>query len=192
MANSKKQKRKKSKKLKLKKNIRFKSLDIASVPRVRKELLDYTPEFLNHLKQNHPEEYKYLAQFTDEWVGASISRKKNGDAKMGHINTKKDDIKKIYDANNRRNNDVLGVSKANSLLMNLDQVVEKNDGWYVKNASNTEDALVSEIDNNNNTENFELLSFEEFLKVKNNMIEDVRIKYEKLYEKELKQLRKNT
>ena len=66
-------------KKRLKKNIRTKSLYPEYVPRVRRELLDYDPEYLRFLKRHHPEEYLYLAQFVDEWIGANIRKsKKNG------------------------------------------------------------------------------------------------------------------
>ena len=62
------------KKQKLKKNVRTKSLYPANMPRVRREFLDYPKEWLKWLEKNHPEEYLYLAQFTDEWVGGNVHK----------------------------------------------------------------------------------------------------------------------
>lgn len=166
-------------KTKLKKNIRLKSLNPQDAPRVRRELLDYSKEFLNDLKENHPEEYRYLAQFTDEHTAGSISKDSKGRVKAGHIHKTKALAKECYDANNRRNNDVLGVTKANNLLYNIDSEINSNDGWYVTNGALQEDAAISAIDNSKEAD--EVLSFEEYQSLKNNMTPEMIMFYEALY-----------
>lgn len=169
---------KKSKKnpYKLKDNVREESLYPKDQTRVRKELLDYDPKFLKDLKENHPEEYRYLAQFTDEWAGGAVSKDENGKVKKGYLHKTHALAKDVYDRNNWRNNDVHGVSKANSLLTNIENKLKDEDGWYIKNPNLTEDALNMKID-----QVVEVLSWEEYQDLKFNMTEEMILFYETYY-----------
>lgn len=164
------------KKRRIKKNIRTKSLYSAYMPKVRKELLDYDTEYLNFLKKHHPEEYLFLAQFIDEWVGANIRKsKKDGRVLPGHLHSTKKLAKECYDSNNKRNNDLLGVARANNLAYDVITELNKNDGWYINDANLTEKAIISDIENKNNES--ELLTFEEFEKVKNQLQPEMLLFY---------------
>ncbi len=165
-----------AKKRKLKKNIRTKSLYAANMPKVRREFLDYDPEYLKFLKKHHPEEYLYLAQFVDEWVGANIRKsKKTGRVLPGHLHNTAELAKERYDANNRRNNDVLGVARANNLANDVINELQRNDGWYITDTNLTENALISEIEEKNNDEN--ILSKEEFDKIKDQLNPEMLLFY---------------
>ncbi|NDE09873.1 MAG: hypothetical protein EBZ95_04815 [Chitinophagia bacterium] len=165
-----------AKKRKLKKNIRTKSLYPANMPKVRREFLDYDAEYLKFLKKNHPEEYLYLAQFVDEWVGANIRKsKKTNRVLPGHLHSTNKLAKERYDANNRRNNDILGVARANNLANDVINELQRNDGWYITDANLTEDALISSLEQKNNTDN--LLTKEEFEKVKDILTPDMYLFY---------------
>lgn len=160
----------------LKRKVRLKSLNPANVPRVRQELVD-----ADYLKQLNEAETRWLAQFTDEYVNAAISKNSRGRVKSGHLHNTAALAKECYDANNRRNNDVHGVTKANHLLYNIDQVGgEDEDGWNINNPSLTEDALIARIEEADDTD---VLSFDEYQKLKNNLTPEVRAFYEKLYAK---------
>jgi hypothetical protein len=174
MKKIKKRKNKKTQEFKLKKNVRLKSLNPANVPRVRKEFLD-----ADYLKDLTPEQLRWYAQFTDEWLGGNVRKTKAGKVKAGHIHNTKELAKDCYDRNNWRNNDVYGVTKANYLMSDLDSALENQDGWYVKDFQKTEEALVHDIDE----KKFEtvLLTLEEFLKVKNNMNPELVAMYKKYY-----------
>lgn len=62
----------------------------------------------------------------------------------GHLHRTKAQAKSLYDANNKRNNDVHGVTKANFLLYDINS---QKEGWDITNPSLTEDALIAMIDN---------------------------------------------
>lgn len=156
--------KKKQSQKRLKKNIRLESLDPKYAPKVRKELLDYDPEFLRKLKKENPEDYKYLAQFIDEYVGGSVSKKSNGTVKPGHLHSTKELAKDVYKKNNDRNNDVLGVSRANNLASDVITELQKNDGWYITNAGLTEEAIISQFEEKESEES--ILSRKEFKKLK--------------------------
>lgn len=141
-------------KRKLKKKVRLNSLKATHQPRVRAELIDY-----DYLKKLNPEDLRWLAQFTDESVGASIEKDKNGKVKPGYIHTKPEHVKECYDANNRRNNDVYGVSRANNMTYDIDSKLNQSDGWYITNPNYTEDSLISELDNRNEIEELELIEY---------------------------------
>lgn len=141
-------------KRKLKKKVRLNSLKATHQPRVRAELIDY--DYLNKL---NPEDLRWLAQYTDEAVGASIEKDKNGKVKPGHIHTKPEHVKECYDANNRRNNDVYGVSRANNMTYDIDSKLNQSDGWYITNPNYTEDSVISELDNRNGVEQLELIEY---------------------------------
>jgi hypothetical protein len=158
----------------LKKNVRLKSLQPLHQTRTRKELLD-----ADYLHKIGEQELRYYAQFTDEWAGANIRKRKDGKVKKGHLHNTKELAKDCYDANNRRNNDVLGVSKANNLLQNLDNKLDENDGWLVFNPELTEDSYIEKIESSNTEE--AILSLEEYKKLKNNLTEEMQNFYKKYY-----------
>lgn len=154
----------------------------------RKELIDYDPAFIKNLKKNHPEEYRYLAQFTDEYAHANIRKTpdKTG-IKKGYIHNTPELYKSVSDANNWRNNDVLLVSKNNGIIASLTSKLEKT-GFWVTNSALQEDAACSKIDNDRELLlNNEVLSlnFKEFYKLKDRLIPKVRAMYDKLFAVEL-------
>lgn len=92
-------------------------------PKVRRELMD--ADYLHKLEEK---DLNYYAKFMGEWAGAAIKKdKKTGRVAKGHLHTRKDQAKELYDSNNRRNNDILGVSRANSLLSHIEGLVNAND-----------------------------------------------------------------
>ena len=155
-------------KKKLKKKVRLEALKATHNPRVRAELLDY-----DYTKKLNPEDLRWLAQFTDEYVAASIQKDSKGNVKSGHIHTKPEHVKECYDANNRRNNDVYGVSRANNLTYDIDQQLGQSDGWYITNPNYTEDSIISNMDNRFDQEK---LGFIEYLKNRNIFTEERRNK----------------
>jgi hypothetical protein len=158
------------------------SLDPAKAPKVRKELLDYDPEFLRKLKKTDPKAYEFLAAFTEEYVGAGIAKNKNGSVKKGYLHNTRELAKDRYDANNRRNNDVLGVTKANHILKNVDDEIRSNDGWYINRAELAELSMISKIDGEDQEE--VVMSYEEYQKVKDNLTPEMILFYEAYYEEE--------
>lgn len=171
-------KNQKNKEIKLRKNIRTASLYPANAPKVRKELLDYDPEFLKKLKKQDPKAFEFLAAFTHEYVDAAISKTKAGKVKAGYLHNTPELAKDRYDANNRRNNDVLGVTKANNLMTDIESELRSNDGWYITNTELTENAIIEKIDNENESE---LLSYEEYLELRETMTEEMILFYESYY-----------
>lgn len=143
-----KKRKQKKKTIKIKDNVRYDSLNPAKAPRVRKELLD-----ADYLDKLSPEEYKWYAQFTDEWSAGAVHKTKSGKVKSGYLHNTKELAKSVYDNNNRRNNDVLGVSKANNLLRHIDMTTtEEDDLSEVSNIHNpelTEMAVISQIEYKN-------------------------------------------
>lgn len=152
------------------------------MPKTRRELLDYDPVYLKYLEKNHPEEFLYLAQFTDEWAGANVRKDDNGRVKKGYLHSTKELAKDVYDRNNRRNNDVLGVSRINGLASDVVSELDKNDGWYVTQAGLTEEALIAQIDEKNSDDS--ILTKEEYLKVKNQLTPEMLLFYLSIYESE--------
>lgn len=152
------------------------------MPKVRRELLDYDKDFIEDLKKNHPEEYLYLAQFTDEWAGANVRKTKAGKVKSGHLHSTNELAKDVYDRNNRRNNDVLGVSRINNLASDIVSEIDKNDGWYITQAGLTEEAIISQLEEKNSEGS--LLSYKEYLKVKDQLTPEMLLFYLSIYELE--------
>jgi flagellar motor protein MotB len=160
--------KKKNKLSKIKKNVRLKSLNPGYATRVRKELLD-----ADYLKDLNDEELKWYAQFTDEWTAGAISKGKTGIVKPGHIHRTNKQAKELYDANNKRNNDVFGVTKANFLMTELNTKVGVEDSEIesrqITNVNLTEQAVVTQLDDSKDElkifENSELLTKREFLKL---------------------------
>jgi hypothetical protein len=168
---------KKRKPVKLRDNIRTDSLDISKTTRVRKEFIDYDPKFLKKLKREDPEAYLYLAAFVDEYENAGIKKNSNGTVAKGYLHNTKVLAKERYDANNHRNNDVMGVTKANYLLSNIDNEIKSNDGWYINRGDLAEDAMIASIDSKAE----DILTYEEYQLLKHKMTEEMIIFYECLY-----------
>jgi hypothetical protein len=118
----------------------------SQVPRVRQELLD-----ADYLDKLSPKELAWHNKFTSEYVNAAISKdKKTKRVKKGHLHKSKAKAKECYDANNKRNNDLFGVTKANGLLsFDLPGIVRSGDDWYKSNPNCTEDALIAYLDYKN-------------------------------------------
>lgn len=166
----------------LKTNVRMDSLKHAKAPRVRKELLD--ADYLDKLSKD---ELKWYAQFTDEWTAGAVSKTSSGTVKRGHLHKSNQLAKELYDANNRRNNDVHGVTQANHLLMELNMVIgEKNEDLerrMVSNVDLTELAVISGIDRDQVSDE-EILTRYQFLKlIKGGVFvpEDVKLFYIEYY-----------
>jgi len=159
-------KKKKSTTPAIKKNVRLKSVNPKYAPKVRKDLLD--ADYLDTLDE---ETFKWYAQFTDEWSAGAIKKDSMGRITRGHIHRTNALAKELYDANNKRNNDIYGVSKANGLVQNLDMVVGENnetiENKLINNVNLTELAINESIDNKVQDEN-ELLTKREFLKMVKN------------------------
>lgn len=148
------------------------SLKPSKVPKVRKELID-----ADYLDKLNPKQLEWYAKFMDEYVGANIRKnKKTNRVEKGHVHRKNAHVKAIYDANNRRNNDVHSVTKANHLLFDING---SEDGWYIHNAELTERAMHQFIEEKKTEES--ILSREEYIKIKDLLTPEVRKRYEKLY-----------
>lgn len=145
MPKSKKNKKEPKKSFRLKSNVRFDSLNPTKAPKVRKELLD-----ADYLDKLSPEELKWYAQFTDEWTAGAVHKTKDGKVRAGYLHNTQELAKSVYDANNKRNNDVLGVSKANNLLRHIDMKPstedEGNEVDDIYDTSVVEQSMVAVID----------------------------------------------
>jgi hypothetical protein len=148
------------------------SLKAGKNTKVRKEFADY-----DYLKILDPEQLEFLGKFNNEFYGAGISKTKSGKVRAKHLHQKLSDVKEIYDDNNRRNNDVLGVTKANALLSDIETSLNNNDGWYIFNNENTEDAQIAAID----SDEAEILTYEEYQDVKHNLTMEMQFYYESIY-----------
>lgn len=170
---------------------RLKSLDRNYNTRVRWEALD-----ADYLSKLSAEELKWYAQFTDEYVGGSITKNKDGTPKKGHIHNTPELAKSCYDANNRRNNDLLSVAKATNRISSLDKIIEDKssrvaDGnnnvdntierTSVRNPRLQEEALVAQIDSG---ERNEQLTFKEYIKVRKHMTLERKAELDPLYLKD--------
>src|SRR6185503_17838328 len=77
--------------------------------------------------------------------------KSEGKPTKGHLHTKKSHAKEIFDSNNKRNNDLLGVTRINGLLEgDIHGTAVKTDVWHETDPNATEDALNWAIDYKNN------------------------------------------
>lgn len=174
-----------------KKEPRFKALSKSKAIKTRKDLLDYDPEYLHTLEKNHPKAFNYLAQFTDEYVHANIKKipTKKGKKKVapGYLHKTNELAKTVTDANNHRNNDVYGVTKANSLLTHLSDRLEES-GWYVYNTDLAQESIAAKIDFDRDNTNLEdkLLSLEEVKELKDNLTVEMVKFYENHYNINLK------
>lgn len=147
---------------KINKQVRMESLNPGKIPRVRREFLDV--DYLHLLSE---EELRWYAQFIDEWLGANIRKDGEGNILPGHLHNTKELAKTCYDSNNKRNNDVYSIAKANNLLISFEEFfykIEKfdtNDNNLDKNSilsklngslnnkELVEDAIINEIDQKN-------------------------------------------
>lgn len=156
------------KKRRIKRNVRFESLNKKQNTKVRWEHLD-----ADYLHKLNPEELKFYAQFIDEYVGGAISKDKRGVPKRGHLHSTKKLAKSCMDANNYRNNDLFSVGKANGFLNPIEKELnDENDGWwYVRNPELTEMHMVEYIDRSKTPET---LTFKEYIQVRNYMLPQVR------------------
>lgn len=150
-------------KLRLKKDVRLDALKPQMNPRVRREHMD-----ADYLKTLPPDLLKYYAQFIDEYVHNSIKKNSLGQPVVGYIHNTKALAKACSDANNYRNNDLFSVGRVNNLVHEIDPLVSNNDGWYITNTSLTEDAIIAQLDSN---DQYEELTFAEYVKTRPHMIE---------------------
>lgn len=163
---------------KLKANVRLNSVLPQHNTKVRREFLD-----ADYLKDISKEDLLWYAQFIDESVGGSVEKTKAGKVKAGYLHDTKELAKKCYDANNRQNRDIYGVSRANGFLRSIDwEIGETNDGWYVTNPHYTEDALIVGLDNE--AERSDTLNFKEYVMLRKNMTEEARLAYDARFAKE--------
>jgi hypothetical protein len=153
------------KKRRLKKDVRLDSLNPSMNPKVRREHLD-----ADYLKKLPPDILKWYAQFIDEYTHASIKKGKRG-VVAGHLHSTNVMAKKCGDANNYRNNDLFSVGRANNFVHELDPILDKRDGWYITNHELTEDAIISQLDSD---DQYEELTFTEYVKTRPHMIESRR------------------
>lgn len=85
------------------------------MPRVRREFVDH-----DYVKTLSEEEKDWLSKFDSEYYGASIKKTKKGTIRKEHLHSVDETYaKELYDANNKRNNDVYGVTRINGLLENM-------------------------------------------------------------------------
>lgn len=153
------------------------SLEHSKVPRVRAEFIDY-----DYKEKLSEKDHDWLAKFNSEYYGASVGyNPETGRAKAGQLHKKRDQIKGIYDDNNRRNNDVQGVTRVNRLLSDVDSEIKNRDGWYVFDAQKQENALIDDIDNQEDT----LLSREEYEKLKHNLTFEMQMFYEAYFNEDM-------
>lgn len=167
------------------KKVRLQSLDRNYNTRVRWEALD--ADYLNKLS---PAELEYYAQFIDEYVGGAIAKNKDGTPKKGHIHNTKELAKSCYDANNRRNNDIISISKATNRLDSLNRTPDEKENpdqvstyekSLTKNPNLTEEAIIAQIDSG---EQNEMLTFKEYIQVRKNMTLERRAELDPIYLKE--------
>lgn len=167
---------------KLKKKVRLKSLNPQYQTRVRKEFVDF-----DYIDKLDPKTKEWLAQFTDEYVGGAVKKNKSGKIAAGHLHNTQELAKECYDTNNRRNNDVYSVTKANGLLFDIKHKYELEETALDVNYALSEDAIIAEIENIEQ----DILTIDEFINLKANLNPEVRAFYTKHYEKELKQFFEN-
>ena len=119
------------------------SLNFSKIPKVRREFVD--ADYLEMLKRDHPEAYEWYAKFIDEYIGANIKKSKKTNAPLArHLHRSNKLAKSVFDANNRRNNDVYGVTKANGLLGNVDSY--GGELGRLNNPENVENAMIAILD----------------------------------------------
>jgi hypothetical protein len=108
------------------------------MPRVRREFVDH-----DYVSQLSPSEKDWLSKFDSEYYGASIKKTKKGTIRKEHLHSVNDGYaKQLYDANNKRNNDLFGVTRINGLLENIEG---QHDGIGIADYTKSEDAMVALI-----------------------------------------------
>lgn len=123
----------------------------SKMPRVRQEMFD-----ADYVHKLSAEDKAFYGQFISEYYGASIQKinvkvKRKGKksltykkVKAGHLHSTNALAKDCMDANNRRNNDLFGVTRANGLIGNIS---DESDEWYKdRNLGLSEDALIEYLD----------------------------------------------
>jgi hypothetical protein len=119
------------------------TLNPLKIPRVRREFID--ADYLNKLSET---ELEWYSKFIDEYVGANIKKSKKVNRVLTrHLHRTNEQAKQIFDMNNRRNNDVYGVTKINGLLSDIDTVKGYGEIGRLHNPDLVEDALIAMIDN---------------------------------------------
>jgi hypothetical protein len=119
------------------------SLNPAKMPRVRREFVD-----ADYLDKLNIEELEWYSKFTDEYIGANIKKsKKTNRVLTRHLHRTNEQAKSVFDSNNRRNNDVYGVTKINGLLSNIDTTKGWGEMGSMSNPGLVEDALIALLDN---------------------------------------------
>lgn len=113
------------------------------MPKVRREFVDH-----DYVKQLTMEEKDWLSKFDSEFYGASIRKTKAGTIRKSHLHNKNEHAKELFDANNRRNNDLYGVTRINGLLENIDG---QNDGIGLADYTKSEQAMIELINHNRDT-----------------------------------------
>ena len=143
-------------------------------PRVRQELWD--ADYINTLSEKDRAWYmKFMSEYVNSTItlikdplieeyakinnvpyktakiemkgGGYTPIKSEGKPTKGHLHTKKSHAKDIFDSNNRRNNDVLGVTKINGLLEgDIYGTALKTDVWHETDPNLTEETLNWTID----------------------------------------------
>lgn len=129
---------------KIKKRKKHANLDPLYNPRVRREYIDY-----DYTKDLSKEDLDFLSQFTGEYYGASVEVRKNSSkikaqrtVKSKHLH--KDMLAKpLFDNNNKRNNDLLGVTKVNGLLSDIK---DQSDSIGIADYGKSEEAMIALID----------------------------------------------
>lgn len=118
-----------------------------------KFMSEYANASLELVKDPLIEEYAkennlmYKRAKTEMKGGGYTPIKSEGKPKKGHIHKTKAQAKSIFDANNNRNNDLLGVTKINGLLEgDIHDLANKKDIWIESNPQSTEDAIIELID----------------------------------------------
>ena len=86
-----------------------------------------------------------------EMIGGGYTPiKGEGKPVKGSVHTKEEHVKEIFDNNNKRNNDLFGVTKVNNLLeYDVNGLAMKKDVWHETNPDTTEDTLNKIIDYKN-------------------------------------------
>lgn len=82
-----------------------------------------------------------------EYAGGAVKKNKNKTQPLSrHLHKTNALAKDVYDSNNRRNNDLYGVTKANGLLRDIH---DQSDDINIYNHGLAEEAMIALIDNKN-------------------------------------------
>lgn len=104
------------------------------------------------IKQYAEENNLVYRRAKTEMIGGGYTPiKSEGKPSKGQIHKTKEQAKEIFDSNNRRNNDLLGVTRINKLLEgDVHGMDSKKDIWFETDPGAVEDALIWAIDYKNN------------------------------------------